>query len=96
MSILLQPRFYISIDNHGPVFFPNNDISPLRRLRIQRAQEYGALWTKTWGQDITHVVVDKGLVFKDILTFLNIDSFPVSRAIILRFTSFVLLTTTQV
>lgn len=63
---------------HGPVFFPNNDISPLRRLRIQRAQEHGAVWTKTWEVNVTHVIVDKGLVFKDILTFLKLDSFPVS------------------
>ncbi|KAL2872058.1 DNA-directed DNA polymerase IV [Aspergillus lucknowensis] len=57
-------------------FFPNNDVSPLRRLRIQRAQEYGARWEKTWGSNITHVIVDKGLKFEDILKHLKLRTFP--------------------
>jgi DNA polymerase IV len=60
------------------VFFPNNDVSPLRRLRIQRAQEYGATWAKTWEAHITHVIVDKGLMFQDVLKHLKLEAFPVS------------------
>lgn len=62
----------------SPVFFPNNDVSPLRRLRIQRAQEYGAIWAKTWEAHITHVIVDKGLMFQDVLKHLKLETFPVS------------------
>ncbi|PLN78498.1 putative DNA polymerase POL4 [Aspergillus taichungensis] len=57
-------------------FFPNNDVSPLRRLRIQRAQEYGAVWAKNWGNHITHVIVDKGLTFQEVLKHLKFDCFP--------------------
>ncbi|KAH3525184.1 hypothetical protein KXV55_001685 [Aspergillus fumigatus] len=63
-------------------FFPNNDVSPLRRLRIQRAQEYGATWAKTWEAHITHVIVDKGLVFQDVLKHLNLEAFPPNIALV--------------
>jgi DNA polymerase IV len=61
-----------------PVFFPNSDVSPLRRLRIQRAQEYGALWARIWGDNVTHIIVDKGLTFQDVLRHLCLKTFPVS------------------
>ncbi|KOC09786.1 DNA polymerase POL4 [Aspergillus flavus AF70] len=57
-------------------FFPNSDVSPLRRLRIQRAQEYGALWARTWGDNVTHVIVDKGLAFQEVLKHLCLETFP--------------------
>lgn len=59
------------------VFFPNNDVSPSRRLRIQRAREYGAQWTREWTENITHVIVDKGLLFQDVITHLKVSAFPV-------------------
>ncbi|EED24091.1 DNA polymerase POL4, putative [Talaromyces stipitatus ATCC 10500] len=52
-------------------FVPNNDISPARRLRIQRSQDYGAAWAQTWSTDITHVIVDKGLDYKEVLKVLT-------------------------
>ncbi|KAL2845856.1 hypothetical protein BJX68DRAFT_256719 [Aspergillus pseudodeflectus] len=63
-------------------FFPNSDVSPLRRLRIQRAQEYGALWERTWGHNITHVIVDKGLKFEEIMRHLKLGSFPSEIALV--------------
>ncbi|PKY04610.1 putative DNA polymerase POL4 [Aspergillus campestris IBT 28561] len=57
-------------------FFPNSDVSPLRRLRIQKAQEYGAVWAKNWGDHITHVIVDKGLTFQEVLKHLTLECFP--------------------
>ncbi|KAL4989695.1 hypothetical protein BDW68DRAFT_155989 [Aspergillus falconensis] len=63
-------------------FFPNSDVSPLRRLRIQRAQEYGALWAKTWGSHVTHIIVDKGLKFEDILKHLKLESIPSNVAVV--------------
>ncbi|KAJ5091854.1 hypothetical protein NUU61_006724 [Penicillium alfredii] len=57
-------------------FFPSNVISPLRRLRIQRAQEYGARCSREWDDNITHVIVDNGLIFQDLLTHLRIESWP--------------------
>ncbi|KAL2835779.1 hypothetical protein BJY01DRAFT_66126 [Aspergillus pseudoustus] len=63
-------------------FFPNTDVSPLRRLRIQRAQEYGALWERNWGNNITHVIVDKGLKFEEVLKHLSLGSFPPEVALV--------------
>ncbi|KAE8325149.1 hypothetical protein BDV39DRAFT_194623 [Aspergillus sergii] len=63
-------------------FFPNSDVSPLRRLRIQRAQEYGALWARTWGNNVTHVIVDKGLAFQEVLKHLCLETFPPNIALL--------------
>ncbi|KAL4976794.1 hypothetical protein BDW66DRAFT_159417 [Aspergillus desertorum] len=63
-------------------FFPNSDVSPLRRLRIQRAQEYGALWAKTWGSHVTHIIVDKGLEFEEILRHLKLETIPSDVAVV--------------
>ncbi|KAJ6006224.1 hypothetical protein N7451_004168 [Penicillium sp. IBT 35674x] len=57
-------------------FFPNNDVSPSRRLRIQRAQEYGAQWAQERSEKVTHIIVDKGLLHRDLLTHLKLDNFP--------------------
>lgn len=78
IQILMDPRYLSSDCSCTSVFFPNNDVSPLRRLRIQRAQEYGAQRAREWGADVTHVVVEKGLIFHDLLTHLKLETFPVS------------------
>jgi len=39
--------------------------------------KFGALWVREWREGITHVVVDKGLCYQDILKFLKISSLPV-------------------
>ncbi|KAL3480226.1 hypothetical protein BJX99DRAFT_36921 [Aspergillus californicus] len=63
-------------------FFPNTDVSPLRRLRIQRAQEYGALWARHWSNNITHVIVDKGLKFDEVMKHLNLQTVPSTIALV--------------
>ncbi|KAH8425888.1 DNA-directed DNA polymerase IV [Aspergillus melleus] len=65
-------------------FFPNNDVSPFRRVRIQRAEEYGARWARSWGdeENITHVIVDKGLTFQDVLKHLKLETFPSTIALV--------------
>ncbi|KAF3385372.1 DNA polymerase lambda [Penicillium rolfsii] len=57
-------------------FFPNNDISPSRRLRIQRAREYGAHCTLDWTDKVTHVIVDKDLQYQDLIKHIKIEPFP--------------------
>lgn len=59
-------------------FIPNNDISPARRLRIQRSQEYGAVWARVWSTDVTHVIVDKDLNYKEVLKVLTSEQLAVS------------------
>ncbi|KAK3694037.1 hypothetical protein B0T22DRAFT_451459 [Podospora appendiculata] len=50
-------------------YIPNDDIAPARRLRIAKAQEYGAEWVRTISM-ASHVFVDKRLQFKDIQSIL--------------------------
>ncbi|KAJ5185511.1 DNA polymerase family X [Penicillium cf. griseofulvum] len=63
-------------------FFPNNDVSPFRRLRIQRAQDYGARWSRDWATDVTHVIIDKGLLSSDLLSYLKLEALPTSVALV--------------
>ncbi|RDL41912.1 uncharacterized protein BP5553_01891 [Venustampulla echinocandica] len=66
----------------GLTFFyiPPDDIAPLRRARITKAKSFGAIWTKDFGMDVTHVVVDKALTYQSIVQYLKsafrIDSLP--------------------
>ncbi|RKU40395.1 hypothetical protein DL546_002837 [Coniochaeta pulveracea] len=46
-------------------YVPDNDIAPLRKLRITRAREHGASWVRILS-GATHVIVDKNLSYKDI------------------------------
>ncbi|KAK4235514.1 hypothetical protein C8A03DRAFT_46362 [Achaetomium macrosporum] len=54
-------------------YIPNNDIAPARKLRINKAQEYGARWVRNL-VDASHVVVDKNLTYKDIESVLGSDT----------------------
>ncbi len=46
-------------------YIPNDDIAPARRLRINKAREYGAQWARELS-DATHVIVDRKLAWRDI------------------------------
>ncbi|KAK5658777.1 hypothetical protein OQA88_1588 [Cercophora sp. LCS_1] len=46
-------------------YLPNDDVAPARKLRIMRAQEYGARWVRELS-NATHIVVDKRLGYKDV------------------------------
>lgn len=46
-------------------WIPNDDIAPMRKLRIKKAQEYGGNWVRGVA-GATHVVVDNRLEFKDV------------------------------
>jgi DNA polymerase lambda/DNA polymerase IV len=46
-------------------YIPDNDVAPIRKIRIGRAQGYGGQWIRTL-HGATHVVVDKNLTYKDI------------------------------
>lgn len=51
-------------------------------MRIQRAQEYGAFWAKAWGDNVTHAIVDNDVTFQHLLSYLGLDSLPVSEPIL--------------
>ena len=39
--------------------------------------EWGALWIREWRNGVTHVIVDKGLCYDDVLKTLAVHSLPV-------------------
>ncbi|KAG6082557.1 hypothetical protein E4U15_002458 [Claviceps sp. LM218 group G6] len=51
-------------------YIPNDDIAPLRKLRIGKAREYGATWTRDVSA-ATHVIVDKGIPYRDVRKILG-------------------------
>lgn len=62
------------------VFVPNNEIAGPRRLRIKKAIEYGATWTRDWRQGTTHIIVDNDLTISDVLKVLGFMVKPVTLA----------------
>ncbi|KAL0466588.1 DNA polymerase [Neurospora intermedia] len=52
-------------------YIPNDNVAPARRLRIARAQQYGAKWVRSL-EEATHVIVDKRLVYHDIQSVLEV------------------------
>ena len=46
-------------------YIPDNDVAPARRIRINKAREFGATWTRVMSA-ATHVVVDRALQWNDV------------------------------
>lgn len=63
-------------------FFPNDDRHPARRLRIAKATKFGALWDKDWNPNITHVVMDKGMNYAQLIKFLKLERLPESVVVV--------------
>lgn len=59
-------------------FIPNNNVAGPRKLRIQRALEYGAIWERVWSALVTHVIVDSNLTMSDVLKHFRLETLPVS------------------
>jgi DNA polymerase IV len=59
-------------------FIPNNDVAGPRKLRIQRALEYGAVWERVWSARVTHVIVDSNLTMPDVPRHFRVEKLPVS------------------
>jgi len=59
-------------------FYPNDDISMARRMRIHKMIQLGAAWVTKWREDITHVLVDdSNYTYTQLLRHLNRAGFPV-------------------
>ncbi|KAI0443613.1 hypothetical protein F4803DRAFT_514190 [Xylaria telfairii] len=61
-------------------YIPNDDINPARRMRITKAREHGAIWTRE-SKVATHVIVDSNLKYGDIKHIL--DRNPTSPSVVL-------------
>ncbi|KAG8674676.1 hypothetical protein FPOAC2_00709 [Fusarium poae] len=64
---VLKPRPESEQILKGITFFyvPDDDIAPVRRLRITRAREYGATWVRA-PRIATHIVVEKHIKYKEL------------------------------
>lgn len=65
-SVKLRPEEERVFQGLSFFYVPDNDIALARRLRITRAREYGALWTRT-PITATHIIVDKSINYNDIV-----------------------------
>ncbi|KAJ3568242.1 hypothetical protein NPX13_g6488 [Xylaria arbuscula] len=61
-------------------YIPNDDVNPVRRIRITKAREHGAIWTRD-AYIATHVIVDTGLNYHQIKP--TLDRNPTSPSAIL-------------
>jgi len=41
-------------------------------MRISKAVEYGAIWAQNWSDDVTHIIVDRGIQYKELIKYLDI------------------------
>ena len=81
-NIKLEPESKQLLRNKIVYFYPNNDISMVRRTRIHKVIQLGAAWVKKWREDVTHVMVDDAnYTYGQLLRDLNRAGFPVSNCI---------------
>lgn len=58
-------------------FFPNTIVNGARRMRIEKAQQYGATWHPVWNpEEVTHVILDKSLTIFDLYKHLKLERLP--------------------
>ncbi|EEH21115.2 hypothetical protein PABG_03346 [Paracoccidioides brasiliensis Pb03] len=77
-TIRLRPEHQQIFNDMVFFFIPNDDIAPARRMRINKALEFGASRLLSWNDTVTHVVVDKTISFSDVLKYLKRDALPSS------------------
>lgn len=59
-------------------FYPNDDVSMVRRTRIHKVIQLGAAWVNEWRDDVTHVLVDNvNHTYTQLLRHLNRAGFSV-------------------
>ncbi|KAK3720418.1 hypothetical protein LTR37_003830 [Vermiconidia calcicola] len=63
-------------------FFPNTDKHPARKMRIAKAEEFGATWEREFNDQVTHIIVDKAMDFRLLTKFLKQDNLPSRVAVV--------------
>jgi hypothetical protein len=78
-NIKLEPESKQLLRDKVIYFYPNDDVSMVRRMRIHKIIQLGAAWVRTWREDVTHVMVDDANhTYGQLLRHLNRAGFPVS------------------
>lgn len=79
LAIQIEPESKQLLKEKIIYFYPNDDTSMARRLRIHKIIELGAAWVTAWRDDVTHVIFDNGsLSYAQLLRHLNRSRIPVS------------------
>ena len=77
-NIKLEPEHRQLLRGKIVYFYPNDDISTVRRTRIHKVIQLGAAWVNRWRDDITHVILDDAShTYSQLLRHLNQMGLPV-------------------
>jgi DNA polymerase IV len=77
-NIKLEPEHKQLLKDKVIYFYPNDDISMVRRTRIHKVIHLGAAWVNRWRDDITHIMLDDAnYTYSQLLRHLNRPGFPV-------------------
>lgn len=68
----------------GQTFFfvPNDDRAVPRKRRIDKAILHGGIWTKNWGPEVTHIIVESDRKLKDVLKLTGLEDVPPDIALV--------------
>ncbi|KAH8731041.1 hypothetical protein GQ44DRAFT_746407 [Phaeosphaeriaceae sp. PMI808] len=71
-NIKLEPEHKQILKGKVVYFYPNDDVSMPRRMRIHKVIQLGAAWVKRWRDDITHILLDDAShTYSQLLRHLN-------------------------
>jgi DNA polymerase IV len=78
-NIKLEPEHKQLLKDKVVYFYPNDDISMVRRMRIHKIIQLGAAWVNRWRDDVTHIMMDdSNYTYGQLLRHLNKAGFSVS------------------
>jgi DNA polymerase IV len=77
-NIKLEPEHKQLLKGKVVYFYPNDDISMVRRMRIHKVIQLGAAWVNRWRDDVTHIMLDDaGYTYSQLLRHVNRAGFSV-------------------
>lgn len=77
-NIKLEPENRQLLKDKIVYFYPNDDISMARRMRIHKVIQLGAAWVNRWRDDVTHIMHDDNdYTYRQLLRHLNRPGLPV-------------------
>ncbi|KAF2035011.1 hypothetical protein EK21DRAFT_55570 [Setomelanomma holmii] len=76
-NIKLEPEHKQLLKDKVVYFYPNDDISMVRRMRIHKVIQLGAAWVTRWQDDLTHIMLDDvTYTYSQLLRHLNKAGLP--------------------
>ncbi|KAF1930731.1 uncharacterized protein M421DRAFT_3035 [Didymella exigua CBS 183.55] len=88
-NIKLLPESQQLLRGKIAYFYPNDDVSMVRRTRIHKVIQLGAAWVNKWRDDVTHILVDDvNHTYTQLLRHLNRAGFP-EKVVIAKFDPYI-------